>query len=423
MKRKTIVSIIVATVLIAALILYSILSNKVQDNSLETSVEYGTFEITLTITGELEAINFTEINAPSALQSRNLRISNILIQDLIPEGTVVDSGNWVATLDKSEADNTLKDILDKLEQETSTYNNAKLDSTMLLRQLRDELVNLEFAIEERKITLNQSQFEPPAVIRQAEIAYERSVRTYNQAKNNYDLKVQQSEATIREAEITMNRSKRSKDEMENVLSQFDIVAPSRGMVIYKKESTGQKRTVGSTINPWDLVVATLPDLSGMISITYVNEIDINQIKLGQTGMVNIGAFPDIEIMGEVIYVANIGEPLPGTNAKVFEVKIKLSEINDDLRPSMTTYNKMVVDVIDSVLFIPIETTHKNDSLTFVYTKEGHKQIVILGEKNENHIIVENGLTEGDILYLSLPQELETFEYTGLELYPNNKNLD
>jgi len=416
MKRKTLFAIIITTALIAVVIVYSILSGKDKDNSLETSVEFGSFEIALEITGELQAINFTEINAPSSLRSRDLRISSILIQDLIPEGTVVDSGDWVATLDKSEADNSLKDILDNLERETTIYNNAKLDSTMLLRQLRDDLFNLEFVIEERKITLEQSKFEPPAVIRQAEIAHERAVREYTQAKNNYDLKVQQSEATIREAEINMNRSKRSKEEMENVLNQFDIVAPSSGMIIYKKESTGQKRTAGSTINPRDLVIATLPDLSGMISVTYVNEIDISRVNLGQTARVNIGAFPDIEIVGKVIYMTNVGEQIPNTNAKVFEVKIELSEMNDLLRPSMTTYNNIVVDVLDSVLFIPIEATHKNDSLTFVYTKEGNKQIVILGEKNENHIIVENGLKEGDILYLSIPQELETFEFTGLELY-------
>jgi HlyD family secretion protein len=38
-----------------------------------------------------------------------------------------------------------------------------------MRQARDELINLEYAVEEMQIKLDQSQFEPPATIKQAEI--------------------------------------------------------------------------------------------------------------------------------------------------------------------------------------------------------------------------------------------------------------
>ena len=45
--------------------------------------------------------------------------------------------------------------------------------------------------------------------------------------------------------------------MASVLKEFDIMAPAPGMVIYKREWNGQKRTEGSEINPWDMTVATL----------------------------------------------------------------------------------------------------------------------------------------------------------------------
>jgi len=407
--KKKIWYAIVAVILISSFILFKVFSGKDKEVILETEVQYGTFEITLAITGELQAINETEINAPSELRSRNLRIQSVQIQDLIAEGTVVDSGDWVATLDRSEVDNSLKDILDNFERETTIYENAKLDSTMTLRGLRNNLISLEFVVEERKIALDQSKFEPPAVIRQAEIAHERAVREYTQAKSNYALKVQQSEATIREAEINMERYGRSKEEMESVLAQFDIMAPAPGMVIYKKESTGQKRTAGSTITTRDLAVATLPDLSGMISITYANEIDIGELRLGQEVRVDLGAFPDMHLTGEIIYMANVGEEIPNTNAKVFEVKIELNEHDPLLRPSMTTINEVIIDIIDNVLYVPIESVFENDSLTFVYSRDGYKQEVILGEKNGNHVIIEEGLEEGDKLYLSIPSESETFD--------------
>ena len=133
MKRKTLLAIIIPAVVITGLILYSALSGKEKEIVLETKAQYGQFQIAVMITGELQAIRETEIKAPSSLRSRNLRIHRVKIQDLIPEGTVVDSGDWVATLDRSEADNTLKDILDNLEKQESEYMRTKLDTTMQLR--------------------------------------------------------------------------------------------------------------------------------------------------------------------------------------------------------------------------------------------------------------------------------------------------
>ncbi|MEN8202677.1 MAG: efflux RND transporter periplasmic adaptor subunit [Bacteroidota bacterium] len=415
MKKRTLLAIIVPTVLIAALVIYSVLSGKEKDIVLETKVQFGQFDIAVMITGELQAIRETEIKAPSSLRSRNLRIHRVKIQNLIPEGTVVDSGQWVATLDRSEADNTLKDILDNLEKQESEYMRTKLDTTMQLRQLRDDLINLNFAMEEAEITLEQSQFEPPATIRQAEIELQKATRAYEQANKNYSLRVKQSEAEMREAEINLARERRSKSEMEAVMAQFDIMAPASGMVIYKKDWNGQKRTTGSEINTWDLTVATLPDLSAMISMTYVNEIDISKLKEGQQVKIGVDAFPEKRFTGDVIEVANIGQQLPNTDAKVFEVRIALNERDTILRPSMTTSNEIITNILDSVLFVPLEAVHANDSLTFVYTRAGKKQIVVLGESNENNIIVEMGLKKNDKLFLSLPEDPESFDYTGLEL--------
>ena len=184
MKKRTLIAIITTVVVVVALIIYSAMSGKDKEIVLETEVQYGSFEIAVMITGELQAIRETEIQAPSTLRNRYLRIHRVKIQDLIPEGTVVDSGDWVATLDRSEADNSLKDMMDRLEQEESEYMRTKLDTTMQLRQLRDDLINLSFAMEEAEITLEQSQYEPPATIRQAEIELERATRAFNQAREN-----------------------------------------------------------------------------------------------------------------------------------------------------------------------------------------------------------------------------------------------
>ncbi|HDR68219.1 MAG TPA: hypothetical protein ENN61_04130 [Bacteroidaceae bacterium] len=59
----------------------------------------------------------------------------------------------------------------------------------------------------------------------------------------------------------------------------------------------------------------------------------------------------------------------------------------------------------------------NDSISYVYTLDGRKQIVVLGASNENNIVVDMGLNKGEKLYLSLPENPDNFPFDGLELIP------
>jgi len=415
MKKKILIPLLIIAVVIVAVIIYSMIPSRDKTVQLTTKVIKGNFEIMVAVTGELRARTSTEIKGPSELRSQNLRIRSVKIQNLIPEGTLVDSGDWVATLDRSEADNSLKDIADELEKITSQYIKTQLDTTIQLRQLRDDLINLHFNMEEVGIALEQSKYEPPATIRQAQISLDKATRAYEQAQKNYNLKVEQSRADMTEVSINLAKSKRRKGEMESVLNSFDIKAPASGMVIYRREWNGQKRTVGSEINTWDLTVAELPDLSTLVSRTYVNEIDISKVKVKQKVNIGVDAFPEKSYSGAITEVANIGEQLPNADAKVFEVMIELYEKDPILRPSMTTSNKIVTNEFPDVLYIPLETVHANDSLSYVYTRKGVRKVVVLGESNENSIIVEQGLTEGEEIYISVPEESEKWKIEGIEL--------
>jgi hypothetical protein len=197
------------------------------------------------------------------------------------------------------------------------------------------------------------------------------------------------------------------------------------MVIYKRDRTGTKRKVGSSISPWDNVVATLPDMSSMISKTYVNEIDVSKVKAGQRVDIVVDAFPEKKYTGSVISVANIGEQLPNADAKVFEVTIRVDGSDMILRPSMTTGNKIITKTIPDVTYIPLESVQAGvDSIPFVYMRNGSKQIVVLGESNENNIIVEQGIEPGALIYLNTPEEPEKFsKLLGEELISVIKEKD
>ena len=415
MKKKILIPIIVIALSIIALIIYSATTSSEKALSLYSTVEQGNFEVIVAVTGELRAQRSTEIRAPGELRSRDMRISYVTILNIVPEGTVVDSGDWVASLDRTEIDLELKNLMDDIElRREADLVRTQLDTTIQLRQLRNELLNLKFNRDEMEIALEQSQYEPPATIRQAQFNLDKANRAYEQALTNYDLRVEQARASMTDVLINLDRARRRKTEIEAILQKFEITAPTDGMVIYRRERSGAKRTIGSQINLWDLVVAELPDLSILNSRTFVNEIDISKIQLGHLVRIGVDAFPEKQYAGVVSEVANIGEQLPNTDAKVFEVIIRMNDKDDILRPSMTTSNQIITREYEDVLYIPMETVHSNDSVSFVYRKSGVRQIVILGDANENAIIVEKGLNYGDEIYLSVPSQTELFRFEGLE---------
>jgi multidrug resistance efflux pump len=422
MKRTIIISAIVVALAIIVMVIIGKATSRKDVENLFAEAKRGQFDIIVTTTGELQAENSTDILGPQIAQSRNIRVMDIKITDLVPEGTEVKAGDYVATLDRTTFDNTLKDEIERLVTQETNLEVKVLDTAVTLSNLRDNIKNLRFAVEEAEITLQQSKYEPPTTIRQAEIALDRAARSLDQAIRGYALRVEQARSDMRNLRNNLAEQRQRVADLQDILSKFIISAPSDGMVIYKRDRTGAKRRIGSSISAWDNVVATLPDMSTMISRTYVNEIDVSKVKANQPVEIIVDAFPERSYTGSVISVANIGEQLPNADAKVFEVLIKVNGSDPILRPSMTTGNKIVTKSISDVVYIPLETVQATpDSIPFVYTKNGYKQIVLLGESNENSIIVEQGLEAGTSIYLSTPADPERFKLGGEELIAVNKD--
>ena len=378
-------------------------------------VERGLFEVTVFTTGELEAKNSVDIKGPAGLRAAN--IWRVRIADLVPEGTKVKKGDHIASLDKSEISGKISEAYSRQAEAESKFIQVKIDTTLELRQAREEMINLKYDYKEKAITLEQSKYEPPATIAKAEIDLEKSERSLNEKIENYKIKVKRAAAKMSEEAAALSRARNKYELLQEVLDGFTISAPEDGMVIYERTWNGKKKTTGSEIGAWDPTVATLPDLSVMISKTYVNEVDIRKIKIDQVVKISLDAFPDKNLTGKVIEIANVGEQLPNTDSKVFEVKIEITESDTTLRPGMTTGNNVIASTTDSALTVPLECIHsQDDTIVYVFKQMGWglvKQEVEVGDRNDNHAMILRGLEEEDEVLLSMPPNADELEVERL----------
>lgn len=415
MKKKYVLF-VVAAILIASIPIYNYFTREDEAESILVATNRGPLEIIVKTTGELQAENSQNIQGPSL---RNIGVWRIKITDLVPEGTVLNKGDYVAQLDKNELDQKLEEVRDQVQKVETQYEQTQLDTALELRSLRDQLINLKYSVEESEIEVEESAFESPATKRQAAIKLDKANRALEQAEENYSLKVEKNKASMMEVHINLTQQKRRLSSIQEAMDELTIYAPEPGMVIYHKEWGGQKRKVGSEIDSWNPTVATLPDMSSMMSKTYINEIDISKIEKGQEVEVEIDAFPGKKYAGVVTEVANVGEDLANSDAKVFEVLIKLLGTDSILRPSMTTSNLIRISNIPSVLQVPLDAIRNNDSLTFVIKQDGFsavKQIIETGTANDHFIEIKRGLNEKDMVYLSNPENINELAFEGLEIY-------
>ena len=159
-----------------------------------------------------------------------------------------------------------------------------------MRQSRDELINLKIWRGRKQIVLDQSKFEPPATIKKTKSILDKNEHTIKPWK----LQIKKSEHE------KMNRWERNLGKYRTrwmawwkLMQMFNVIAPEDGMVIYEK-GLGQRAIKAGFAKfkcgnqPWP----HLPDLTKMLSKTYVNEVDVRKNKSRQRVEVGLDAFPD-----------------------------------------------------------------------------------------------------------------------------------
>ena len=376
-------------------------------------VKRGPFAVVVTTAGELRARQFVQVTAPPGGQQAG--VYQMKISSIVPEGTVVKQGDVVAELDRTTVAPKFQEVSLALQKADAQYEQAMLDSTLNLSTARENIRTMELGLEEKRLAKEQSVYEAPTVKRQAEIDYEKAQRALAQAKADYETKTEQARAKMREVGAEVSRQRGLLKAVQDFMAGFTIKAPAPGMVIYAKEWNGKKRTTGSQVNAWDPGVAQLPDLTHMESVTYVNEIDVRKVAVGQPVAITLDADPTKRLTGKVTSVANVGEQRPNADAKVFEVKLQVEQSDSTLRPGMTTGNSIETLKVADALFVPLEALGSESGVSFVYKLAGRvvKQEVGTGAMNDDEVIIVRGLEVGDRVLLSPPTNHERLALTRL----------
>jgi predicted transcriptional regulator len=129
--------------------------------------------------------------------------------------------------------------------------------------------------------------------------------------------------------------------------------------------------------------------------------------VGDSVRVTFDALAGVMIKGSIKTIARVGESHKDFDMKVFKVIIQLDNTHEGLKPAMNSNNDIVLAKLENVISIPLISVFKENGTKYVYLKtpEGSmKQEIKTGLENEEFVLVEEGLKEGDKVLLEIPEE-------------------
>jgi HlyD family secretion protein len=419
MKKNLWQIIIPIALVIVTLVVYSVSSRDKEKEPDVVRVEKGTFEIVVEGMGELEALESTQIMIPDVLADRSVRIRHIEINDLVREGTVVKKGDYVATLDPGDVEDRIRNAEANYEMFKNNLVNAKIDSSLVLSETRDEIRQANDLVLDQELRVEQSAYESVAVQRQAQISLETARRALEQKKRNYIQIQRRHELYAQRAEESLQEEKEQLEVLQQLKKDLRITAPGDGLVVYARGHNGEKVKVGSHVSRWNPLIATLPDLATLQSVVYVKEIDISKIEPGLPVRVGIDAFPEEVFRGVVTRVANVGQAVSDAFHSAFKVEIKVDPNGKVLLPGMTSTNNIVVESVNEALMVPRLAVFSDAEMDYyVFKRDGisgvsQQEIKTAGE-NDSFYWVEAGLEAGDRVIMHPPKSTEKLKTLFLE---------
>ena len=194
------------------------------------------------------------------------------------------------------------------------------------------------------------------------------------------------------------------------LEQSQIVAPMSGRVASVLINAGEQASPGAP-------AITLVNEGAFHITVNVDEIDIDQISLGQTVDITLDALPDAPVQGEISEIAPTSTSAAG-GVVTYLVTINISEVDEavQLRPGLSANASIVTQVVENVLIVPNWAIRldRESGEAFVLRESNDGTIaevtIETGIRNEQFSELIAGLNEGDSVVIT--SEREEFSLFG-----------
>ena len=295
-------------------------------------------DLVASVTASGQVRPHTKVDLSSDITGKIVKLS-------VKEGDVVQKGQFLLQIDKESYEAAVQ-------RQEASLANARASLTQAAANLTQAQSNYRRSTEIRKSNPNLVSEEQ---IEQLKTAVEVNTALNEASKHN----VEQAQAGLKDATVALGKT--------------SIFAPMSGRVTRLNVENGETAIMG-TLNKDAATLLTISDMSVLETKVKVDETDVSRIKVGDSTIVQLDAFPDTTFIGRVVEISNSSVKATGATtdqAIDYEVTIRLLNPPKDTKPDFSTTAKIVTDMRKDVLSIPIIalTVRENEALNAADTAQ------------------------------------------------------
>ena len=205
----------------------------------------------------------------------------------------------------------------------------------------------------------------------------------------------------------LQNAKASLESAQDRLDNYMVTSPITGTVVEKTVKAGDNVGTGSNSNN---TLCIIYDLTYLEMTLNIDELDIDNVEVGQTVNVTSDAKEGQTFTGVVTKVSVVGTTSGGTTT--YPVSVRIDDTGG-LRPGMNVDAEIVLSSADGVLAIPSLAVNRGDTVLVTSDSpsaanaleqeapEGYAYVqVTTGVSDDSYIEITSGLQEGDaVAYL------------------------
>ncbi len=262
-------------------------------------------------------------------------------------------------------------------------------------------------------------FGRPLELSQAESEEQMAKEGLRQLRSAAVSRLEQKRAAITSAESRIQEAASKLAEVREQLARTEVRADVAGIVVYRDVFFGSERRkpqVGDQV--WaNQPLLILPDVSRMIVETRVRETDVHKVAAEQQVRVGVEAFPGLELTGRVTLVGTLAEEEHDRrSSKFFRVTVEVAQTDPRLRPGMTARVEILVEERPKALYVPLDAVFEREGrdVCYLVSRGGiEPRDVALGPSNQDFVVIEKGLREGQRVFLVDPTAAPPSDLGGL----------
>lgn len=334
-----------------------------------------------------------------------------VIRRAFSEGDLVEKDHILYELDRKEIGKQVRsarvEYIELLEKYNSLKNwESSLD--VMQAQRKFELSKIALEDERKKLLETKKLFNKGIIPRieyeQAQTSFKKLEYEFQNAKQSLEqISDRGNPDKLEVLRLQLVNAREELDELERKHEAALVRAPVTGIVIPPTTSDGSQvafKKEGDLVQAGDLM-ATIGATDSYIISSYVGELSVNSLFVGQKTEITSHALPGVQLDGEVQWVATNASD--ANNLRAYAVRLVIPTVPDSIRKMLRlgilAQASIALNELPDVLTLPVESIFRIDGKNQVYVIDstGHEQLKIVetGFSDHRRIVISNGLSEGE----------------------------